>query len=78
VIGRGPDGPDSGFGARGGMREAEAFARELVTLGVARDRIDLEAGVGAEPCPSGEARCPANRSRVNTSLATEAARRRRP
>jgi len=68
VTGFGPPGRDAAFGARSGMREAETVARELMSLGIARDRIDLDVGV-AEPCPEREPLCAANRSHVRTSLA---------
>lgn len=68
VTGFGPPGRDAAFGARGGMREAETVARDLMSLGVVRDRIDLDVGV-AEPCPEREPLCAANRSHVRTSLA---------
>ena len=68
VIGFGPPGPDGLSGARQGMREAEAFARELMSLGVNRERIELYASEGQSLCPDREPRCQANRSRVRTSL----------
>lgn len=69
VTGIGPPGSDSNFGARRGMREAETVARELIDLGVARERIDLDVAVDERPCPEREPLCAANRSRVRTSLA---------
>jgi len=77
VIGTAPSGPDRGFGARDGTREAEAFARELIALGVARERIDLAAS-GEGGCPAREPRCAEGRSRVRTSLASMSREVRRP
>jgi hypothetical protein len=68
VIGTGPSRRDAQFGARAGMREAEAFARELIALGIDRERIDLDASDG-QGCPEREPQCAANRSGVRTSLA---------
>ena len=78
VTGFGPPRADSNLGARRGMREAEAVARELMSLGVALDRIDLDVGVAERPCPEREPLCAANRSRVKTSLATGSPATRRP
>jgi hypothetical protein len=69
VTGLGPALSENNLGARRGMREAETVARELIALGVARERIDLNAGVAERPCPERERSCVANRSRVRTSLA---------
>ena len=77
VTGTGPSGRDGGLRARVGMREAEAFARELIALGIDRERIDLEASAGQE-CPSREPQCAGSRSRVRTSLAPTPREIRRP
>jgi hypothetical protein len=69
VTGIGPLRSERALGARPGMREAELVARELINLGVARERIDLETGVAEQPCPEREPLCAAGRSRVRTSLA---------
>ena len=76
VTGIGPSRRDSAFGARAGMREAEAFARELIALGIDRERIDLDAS-DARECPPSEPLC-SNRSAVKTSLASGAREPRRP
>jgi len=77
VTGMGPSRRDSAFGARAGMREAEAFARELIALGIDRERIDLDASE-ARGCPPSEPLCGSNRSGVKTSLASGAREPRRP
>ena len=77
VTGMGPSRRDSEFGARAGMREAEAFARALIALGIDLERIDLDA-TEARECPSSEPLCGSNRSGVRTSLASGARELRRP
>ena len=69
VTGTGPPGADSALRARRGMREAEVIARELISRGVLRERIELYAAEGQSSCPATEPACAANRSRVRTSLA---------
>jgi hypothetical protein len=76
VIGAGPPGPDATAGARRGMREAEAFARELIALGVSMERISLDTAINQQGCRASEPRCAANRSRVRTSIAPFSGRRR--
>ena len=77
VTGVGSSRRDSAFGARAGMREAEAFARELIALGIDQERIDLDAS-GARECPPSEPLCGSNRSAVRTSLASGRREPRRP